>query len=56
MNLKGISDSLIHTALRSVSLVHHNFRNDGKGSFQNILFVFLFLKGNNKIITFANTT
>ena len=56
MNSKEISDSLIHTAPRSVSLVHHNFRNDGKGSFQNILFVFLFLKGNNKIITFANTT
>ncbi|MBQ5571894.1 MAG: hypothetical protein IIT38_03370 [Bacteroidales bacterium] len=30
---KEISDSLIHTAPRSVSLVHHNFRNDGKVSF-----------------------
>jgi len=28
MDLKEISDSLIHTAPRSVSLVHHNFRND----------------------------
>ena len=28
MNQKEISDSLIHTAPRSVSLVHHNFRND----------------------------
>ncbi len=28
MNSKEISDSLIHTAPRSVSLVHHNFRND----------------------------
>jgi len=32
-NPQEISDSLIHTAPRSVSLVHHNFRNDGKGSF-----------------------
>ena len=30
MFLKEISDSLIHTAPRSVSLVHHNFRNDGE--------------------------
>jgi len=30
MILKEISDSLIHTAPRSVSLVHHNFRNDGE--------------------------
>ena len=28
---KEISDSLIHTAPRSVSLVHHNFRNDVSG-------------------------
>ena len=28
MNQKEISDNLIHTAPRSVSLVHHNFRND----------------------------
>ncbi len=28
MNSKEISDSLIHTVPRSVSLVHHNFRND----------------------------
>jgi hypothetical protein len=27
-NPQEISDSLIHTAPRSVSLVHHNFRND----------------------------
>jgi hypothetical protein len=26
--MKEISDSLIHTVPRSVSLVHHNFRND----------------------------
>ncbi len=32
-NSQEISDSLIHTAPRSVSLVHHNFRNDGKVSF-----------------------
>ena len=32
-NPQEISDSLIHTAPHSVSLVHHNFRNDGKGSF-----------------------
>ena len=32
-NPQEISDSLIHTAPSSVSLVHHNFRNDGKGSF-----------------------
>ena len=31
MNSKEISDSLIHTAPRSVSLVHHNFRNDASG-------------------------
>ncbi len=30
MILKEISDSLIHTAPRSVSLVYHNFRNDGE--------------------------
>ena len=30
---KEISDSLIHTAPHSVSLVHHNFRNDGEESF-----------------------
>ena len=28
---KEILDSLIHTAPRSVSLVHHNFRNDVSG-------------------------
>ena len=33
MKPKGISDSLIHAVPRSVSLVHHNFRNDGKESF-----------------------
>ena len=27
----NVSDSLIHTAPRSVSLVHHNFRNDVSG-------------------------
>jgi hypothetical protein len=27
----NVSDSLIHTAPRSVSLVHHNFRNDAYG-------------------------
>ena len=31
MNPKEISDSLIHAAPRSVSLVHHNFRNDDPG-------------------------
>ena len=30
-NPQEISDSLIHTAPRSVSLVHHNFRNDVSG-------------------------
>ena len=29
----NVSDSLIHTAPRSVSLVHHTFRNDGLESF-----------------------
>ena len=33
MKPKEISDSLIHTAPRSVSLVLHNFRNDGEESF-----------------------
>ena len=31
MNPKEISDSLILAAHRSVSLVHHNFRNDAPG-------------------------
>ena len=31
MNPKEISDSLILAAHRSVSLVHHNFRNDTPG-------------------------
>ena len=55
MDLKEISDSLIHTAPRSVSLVHHNFRNDVFG-------VILYLLRKNKcyfygvkvIINFSN--
>ncbi len=33
INAKEISDRLIHTAPRSVSLVHYTFRNDGLESF-----------------------